>query len=304
MFRSLILLAALVAGGSALVTPTTEFNCPRGYSRLVTFGDSLTDTGNTFRLSNQQTPNPALYAAGRFSNGPVWTEYAAQKIGIQYRDYAYGGATSDNRLVNGVVSSTDPTVVPSTYDQAYKYLPFANANRFQARQALYTIIVGANDYVNALKGGMDINAQFAASVVDRIVNVVDTLYKTAGAQEIIVSGLPLIEATPYIQAMDVSVQNAFKQISALHNMLLADKVKEYAAKNQNINLKYFDLSAYTRKVIEDKDKHGFAVVDKSCLDKNTGAACANPEEYFFWDPLHPTTKGHKLLADGIIAMLA
>ncbi|RKP06145.1 GDSL lipase/esterase [Thamnocephalis sphaerospora] len=304
MFKALLLLSALVVCGSASAILPPAANDQPAFTQLVVFGDSLSDNGNTFKLTNNQTPHPVLYANGRYSNGQVWTEYLAEKLNVPFSTYAYGGATSDNRLVKGTASPTDPTIVPSAYDQVHTdYLPVAGSGSFSPERALHTVIVGSNDYVNALKTGMPVNAEFTASVVSRILNIVDMLYTETGARDIVVSGLPLFEASPYVLAMDKQVQGAFKQISGLHNMLLASKVQEYAASRPDLKLRHFDLSAYTRKVIDDKESHGFSVIDKSCLDKNTGAVCNNPEQHFFWDPLHPTTHGHKLLADGILALL-
>ena len=55
------------------------------YSNLVFFGDSLSDTGNVLSLTTAFAPPPFPNfpgAPGRFSNGPVWTEYLASGLGF------------------------------------------------------------------------------------------------------------------------------------------------------------------------------------------------------------------------------
>jgi outer membrane lipase/esterase len=47
------------------------FADPSDYSRVVAFGDSLSDNGNLFKNTGQP---PAPYFEGRFSNGPTWIE--------------------------------------------------------------------------------------------------------------------------------------------------------------------------------------------------------------------------------------
>ena len=72
----------LLAGNSQAVValPTTS------YSGLVIFGDSLSDPGNILSLTTaftRDTPFPTFPgAAGRFSNGPAWTEYLASGLGF------------------------------------------------------------------------------------------------------------------------------------------------------------------------------------------------------------------------------
>lgn len=52
--------------------PTQEQEHERADLNLLVFGNSLSDTGNLFLLSNGTTPNPSLYFQGRLSNGFIW----------------------------------------------------------------------------------------------------------------------------------------------------------------------------------------------------------------------------------------
>src|ERR1041384_6306889 len=65
------------------------------FSRIFVFGDSLSDTGNFYALSGGFPPAP--YAGGRFSNGKLWVEYAAEALHMQILsgdNYAVAGATT------------------------------------------------------------------------------------------------------------------------------------------------------------------------------------------------------------------
>jgi len=59
--------------------------------QIYVFGDSLSDTGNAF--SRTGSPPPP-YFNGRFSNGPVWVEYLADRLGLPRNpstNFAFGG---------------------------------------------------------------------------------------------------------------------------------------------------------------------------------------------------------------------
>src|SRR5690242_18787365 len=76
-------------------------NQASAFQQLVVFGDSLSDTGNTFAAA--ALPQPPYYD-GRWTNGPNWVDYFAPLAGfsaptayLRYRgtNFAVGGATSE-----------------------------------------------------------------------------------------------------------------------------------------------------------------------------------------------------------------
>jgi hypothetical protein len=50
------------------------------FREIVVFGDSETDTGNFFAANGW--PDPNYYYQGRWSNGPVWVERLAARLGV------------------------------------------------------------------------------------------------------------------------------------------------------------------------------------------------------------------------------
>ena len=85
---------------------------------IVSFGDSLTDTGNLFAATGQP---PAPYYQGRSSNGPVWVEYLANQLGVAAptpsllggTNYAWAGAATGDGLSGSGVPNTGMQI--STY---------------------------------------------------------------------------------------------------------------------------------------------------------------------------------------------
>ncbi|MFY7942566.1 MAG: SGNH/GDSL hydrolase family protein, partial [Burkholderiaceae bacterium] len=73
-------------------------NAHAGFTSMVVFGDSLSDTGNVRSLTSAFSP-PAFPnfsgAPGRFSDGPVWVETVAAGLGVP------SGAKNSNRLLTG-----------------------------------------------------------------------------------------------------------------------------------------------------------------------------------------------------------
>ena len=53
------------------------------YTNLVVFGDSLSDVGNVWIITNHADPPPnSGYDQGRYSNGPLWVEDLAAAINV------------------------------------------------------------------------------------------------------------------------------------------------------------------------------------------------------------------------------
>jgi phospholipase/lecithinase/hemolysin len=66
---------AFVVLGLAVIMSTRARSAP-AFEHLVVFGDSLSDTDN----------------AGRFSNGPVWVEHLADRLGLKLSSSQTGGS--------------------------------------------------------------------------------------------------------------------------------------------------------------------------------------------------------------------
>ena len=107
------------------------------YSKLVVFGDSISDNGNVFRASGGTFPGFPYYQ-GRFSNGPIWIDDLAAipgVVGQPTEDLAYGGARTDTNI--------DPRL-PGMQAEVGGYLalhPVVDPN------ALYIVWGGGNDYL-------------------------------------------------------------------------------------------------------------------------------------------------------------
>ncbi|MFO0139169.1 MAG: SGNH/GDSL hydrolase family protein, partial [Cyanobacteriota bacterium] len=203
-------------------------------SNLFSFGDSLSDSGNSKSLSQSAmgfTFPPAPYYEGRFSNGPVAVEYLWQKFnpgstafknslspGNQGTNYAIGGSSSglQNYLeLNPAVNSAGLSTAYSKKGNAWQLQGFDDQNNtFDPETSLFSVWYFPNDVFwynnsspNSLPGSYTGNlgpvigppAGFSAVVVNAIQNIVGTITELAdgyGARHFLVPNSALIGNTP------------------------------------------------------------------------------------------------------------
>ena len=211
--------SALAACGSdAAVAPAT----PALFSTTVAFGASLDDTGNSCNLSPASCPPPP-YATGRVSNGPLWLELVAQKVGATVApsrtggtNYAYSGART------GAIAGTTQSV-PNMVQQVDAYLATAStANRAQALFIVNGATVG-NDINDALVQGLT-NPQaptaIIASAIGNMTTIVGKLY-AGGARNILLVNSTDIGKTPLVRASGVLASATATALSTQFNAAIA-----------------------------------------------------------------------------------
>lgn len=75
MLVNLLSIAVVAVAASCIPSSSAAIHsCKQAtIKHLAVFGDSVSDNGNVYKLTDKQWP-PAKYYKGRFSNGPVWAE--------------------------------------------------------------------------------------------------------------------------------------------------------------------------------------------------------------------------------------
>lgn len=275
------------------------------YSALYAFGDSLSDTGNLHALIGIPAPP---YSAGRFSNGPVWAQDLAGALHLGPltaslsggTDYAYGDAQTGATPVNPTASIID---LPSQVAQYQAAHPTPGPN------ALYTVWIGANDLFGVL-GSPDPLAFAAPTISAAVANVVASIGSLAagGAKDFLVLDVPDLGNTPAVLA-DGPVASAFATLlSREYDMALFGAVEGLAA-TDGLDLKTLDTFALLDAVIADPATYGFTDVTSPCWTGSyagdDGTLCstsqAEQDQHLFWDQVHPTERGHALIAAGAFA---
>jgi len=250
------------------------------YSAMYVFGDSLSDTGNVYAYSGGTQPPPP-YAPGRFSNGPVWVETLSFMLGLGPvtpsalggKNFAVGGATT-----GGVPAPSIPGT--SLTDQVNLYaLSYGLADP----NALYVVWGGGND----------VNAGDISNTVVNLLNIISTL-ASLGATQFLVPNLPDIGLTPAAIAAGPATAAVATFLSSQVNAGLASNLPTLASL-LGVNIASLDVWTFLNNTIAGSPGNGFTNTTQPCFDSSVPSVCANPNEYIFWDGIHPTSAAHQQL---------
>lgn len=264
-------------------------------NRIVTFGDSLSDTGNLFNGSQWVFPNANSWFLGHFSNGLVWTEYLAKAKDVPLYNWAVGGAAGTNQYV----------ALTGVYDQVTSYLTYMKvAKNYRPENSLFTLEFGLNDFMNYDREVADVKADFSSALI-RLTE--------SGASNILLFTLP--DATKAPQFKYSTEQEIIKVRGKIleFNQFIKAQAEYYQSQGKNMVL--FDASTLFASITDDPEQHGFRNASDACLDINRSSAadylrshsltndCATygSDSYVFWGVTHPTTATHKYIADHILA---
>jgi outer membrane lipase/esterase len=259
------------------------------FSHLAIFGDSLSDTGNLYRLSGGYPPSPCYQ--GRFCNGPLWVEYLAGDLGMVYRaedNYAVAGATTGTLNSNNKPGQDFPGLQGEVDS-------FINAGGVtEPERALFVVAAGANDFFVGLQTGQSPQS-IIANGVNHTVVAVQRLW-AAGARFIMVMNLPDLGVTPYGQGSGMGA--ALTQLSAVYNQVLGLALDQLS--QAGLPTMRLDAFAVLGRMAHEPAVYGFTNVS---VPLKSVPSAPNPEQFLFWDEVHPTTQAHKVLAAEAIQQL-
>jgi phospholipase/lecithinase/hemolysin len=281
-----------------------------GRERLVVFGDSLSDDGNSYALTGGLLPpgpssspkgdygetfdGSGEVFLGRFTDGRNWVDYfpgVANHFHVQIppvsayfqnpssenaSDFAISGSTSGEH--NGLNAK-----LPSFPAQIGAYLQSLGTK--SAAQDLCAIWIGANDLaakINPLDTVSNIKGQIA-------------LLSAAGAKNFIVMTIPDLSLTPQVKAQKAVF--AARQFVVAVNLGLAIELPRFATQHQ-ISITVVEVNAITYPVVFEPALFGFTnSVDLAYAPLFGPRLVSDPNHYVFWDGFHPTTQVHALVSN-------
>jgi len=244
------------------------------FSDVIVFGDSLSDNGNLYDLTGGFIPISPPYYEGRFSNGPVWVEHLAPQFGVPadaMTNYAIGGSTTDDVLDTQIADHIDNGSSPG--------------------DALHIFWAGANDFLAS-----DAGDPIDPIIFDAMANIEDSITTLAGvgATTFLMPNLPDLAVTPrYLHDNPGDADRAHDYTLAFNDALTG----LIASLESDLMIDIFQLDTFSlmNDIIADPSLFGFTnVTDRALL--TDGTIVDNPNEYLFWDDLHPTAPAHELFA--------
>ncbi|EJP2092670.1 type III secretion system effector, partial [Salmonella enterica] len=259
--------------------PKTRNSSLDGITRLIIFGDSLSDSmGRMFEKTYHLLPSYPQYYEGRFTNGFTWTEFLSspQFLSKEMINFAEGGSTSASyscfNCIGDFVSNTDRQVA--------SYTP--------SSQDLTMFLLGGNDYMTLHKDNI---AKVVEQQIDDIIKVI-----TEGVENVLVMGIPDLSLTPYAQHS--GEKRKLKDESIAHNALLKSCVEELKEKYPQKKIFYFETSDTFKQLINVASNIGYDTENPYTHHGYIHIPGAHDPQldicppYMFNDYVHPTQEVH------------
>jgi phospholipase/lecithinase/hemolysin len=287
----------------------------QGYTSIVVFGDSLSDTGNVAHLTQDKygvrIPGPlADYTDGRFTDGDdtlpaaqkyfgVWIEQLAATLPSKPiitnsldggTNYAYGFALTGSGTTLLTLTPTLSVTVNNMGQQISDYLA---TRPVISNRTLFVVWGGSNDILNATS--LDDVIKASIEETKDIQRLVD-----AGATQFIVPNLPPLGLVPRLNGSPTTSIPATTASIVYNEFLEAGLtlLKDFSF-GKRLRFHQLDVFSLFSKIVASPSSYSLANVTASAQ----GAYTIDPDTYLFWDDLHPTTKGHEILAQTAARLL-
>jgi len=301
-------LAAALAAATFTTLPTHAIT----YNGLVIFGDSLSDSGNNaLLLAPGTTPDSAItsnffvptytytaaspYPFGVYSDGPVWATYFASALGLSAAPALAEGGGTNFAFGGAQTGYDDPGTTPSLYSQVGLFLD--GTGGVAPGSFLYVVAGGGNDAraaLTSIAGGADPFATIGATsyqYATNVGNIVDKL-QAAGAQHIVVWNTPNLGTAPAVLGQGPAVSSLATGLASAMNAALDLRL------GSETGVTTFDLFGSVAGAIADPAAYGLSNVTDACV-----LGECDRSSYLFWDGIHPSARGHEILAQAMYAQV-
>jgi outer membrane lipase/esterase len=289
------------------------------FTGLYFFGDSLTDTGNVTEVyatvpkppgAPAVVPGPPYDPGGRASNGPLYADVLAAGLGSNAlaaarggNNFAFGGARTRYQIFGppflGIIDQVAAfRARPGPADSGALYVLWAGSNNLQ------DIFLGRTTDVfgNPIPG--------LAGTLGDIAGMIQNLYEE-GARNLFLPNVANLGRVPRLRELGgPPAQAAATAFVQAYNDAFATMLDAVQDALPDINIIRFDSFAEMENIVINAPDFGLTNVTDRCYTGDDvgftggGTVCAEPDEYFFWDGIHPTAVAHGLIGERMLAAVA
>ncbi|KAJ1917854.1 hypothetical protein H4219_002964 [Mycoemilia scoparia] len=297
---------------------------------FVVLGDSISDTGR-FRQTvidtgiSRDLYNKIGYWYGRYSNGPIWAEYAAAALNKTLQNFSYAGSSSVRE--NVTINQFD-FELPGLHDQIHQVDDIsgscssniaAMSGGFNRKSGdVVTVSLGINDLLWKFerKPGNGTDSYHISGIGDAIVSGIDEL-EIKGYKDIVVFNIPAIAQSPFIAlhmesdrsykatieliesfSPPVSIEEFVDSVIKQANKDIEQKVtlNEEKYRKNKTRVRIFDFYNVTKMSSDPAilKMLGISDISGSCIDENGMSlewkSCPDPNHYYWYDTVHPNTR--------------
>lgn len=303
--------------------------------KVIVFGDSLSDSGNMYGLTKKVKriipfipliPKSPPYYDGRFTNGKVWVEDVAERMNVELENHAYGGAWAESVFYSLLL-------VPFGLElQVSMYLVGARADTHKDNH-LYIIWAGGNDYVNGRYDYEFATSNVVSSIKEQLSTLIYYGAKNIIVVNLPDLGrIPYVTKEGPVFAKAISKlaalhnQKLEKMVSEMKSKYSKVKLVYFAADTffkdvsihpEKYGIKNVDQPCYAGSIFflhslqgntgldALKEKANIDVLNSPALktayivgmsSARGYSSCPNPDEYVFWDGMHPTRMLHSIFS--------
>lgn len=271
---------------------------PRPYDKMIVFGHSAVDNGNDFLLSGGIAAAPP-YWGRRFSNGPLWVEWLANRLGFpppkETKYYPYPAEAGGTCYGYGGVD-TGPGFSDACIGVGPNKVCAPNVG-LQIERFLATGTLDGDELIVLHAGDNDHSAEIAARNMGEHLAVL----AAAGGKTFLVPSLDRLSQYPGPS----SAGSARDEFLTIFNAELARQLDAVEAQ-YHVTIFRLDLLSLTDSIIASPGAFGLTnVTDPACPDCNAGVpppgaadtVVPNPDQYMFWDGYHLTRVVQKIIGD-------
>ncbi|KAL5705036.1 hypothetical protein ACHQM5_023387 [Ranunculus cassubicifolius] len=318
------------------------------------FGDSLVDAGNNNYLSTLSKanikPNGIDFKAsggnptGRYTNGRTIADILGEQLGqknyalpflapnttgkaiLNGVNYASGGGGIMNDtgkiFINRLSMDIQIDYFNITRKELDQLLGVSQARDYVMKKAMFSITVGANDFLNnymmpVLSSGTRISESpdaFVDILIDNLHRQLTRLYNM-DARKFVLGNVGPIGCIPYQKSIN---QLSESQCVALPNKLAVQyngRLKDLLTElNENLPDAHFlhaNVYDLVVELITNYRKYGFTSSTEACCGNGgqlagivpcgpTSNVCSDRTKHVFWDPYHPSEAANLIIAKQLI----